>query len=104
MRQLAIRMCLSDKAQHDNLLVLEAFNFTAPKTKLLSEMLSKLPKRKSLLILTAGKNEMLFNMAKNLPRVKVFRAEDTNVMELLNKEAILTSKDGVAKLEQVFAK
>ncbi len=103
-RQLAIRMCLSDKAQTNHLLVIENLSFDAPKTKLLTTLLKSLPKFKNLLILTSGKNEMIMRMAENISKVKVWRAEDVNVMELLAKDTVLTTKDGVLKLEQTFAK
>ncbi|OGH84244.1 MAG: 50S ribosomal protein L4 [Candidatus Magasanikbacteria bacterium RIFOXYA2_FULL_44_8] len=103
-RQLAIRMCLSDKAQTNHILVVENLKFTAPKTKLLTGLLKSLPKFKNLLLLTAGKDEMVLRMAENLPKVKVWRAEDVNVMELLSKDTVLATKDGIAKMEQIFAK
>jgi len=103
-RRLAIKMCLSDKAQNNNIVVVEDFNFVAPKTKLFAALLTKLPAHKKYLILTAGKNEMVMKMASNLPKVETMRAEDVNVMELMNHQAILTSKDGVKKIEEVFSK
>jgi ribosomal protein L4 len=63
-----------------------------------------LPKFKSLLLLTAGKDEMVLRMAENLPKIKVWRAEDVNVMELLSKETVFATKDAIAKMETIFAK
>jgi len=104
-RQAAIRMCLSDKAQSGALYVVEDFSFAEPKTKLFAMLLKVLPvKQKSFLVLTSGKNENVLQMTKNLPKVKTLRAEDVNVMELLNNQAVLTSRSGVIKLEEVFNK
>lgn len=104
-RQSVIKMCLSDKAQSGNLLVLEDFNFDKPKTKMFAGVIAAMPtKLKNFLVLTAGKDEAVLRMTKNLKSVKTLRAGDANVMDLLKKGVILTSKDGVKKLEEVFGK
>lgn len=104
-RQNVIRMCLSDKVQSGNLLVVEDFNFEQPKTKVFDALLKSLStKAKSFLVLTAGKNAQVIRMTKNLAKVKTLRAEDSNVLDLLSKGTILTSKDGVKKMEEVFGK
>jgi len=102
-KRLAIKMCFSDKAQNNNLFVVENFDFTNPKTKLFSEFLGVLPeKRKNFLVLTTGKDDKLVRMTKNLKKVNTMRAEDTNVMALIEKEAVIISADALKKLETVF--
>ncbi len=104
-RQAAIRMCLSDKAQSGNLMVIEDFKFEQPKTQLFASFLKSLPaKLKTFLVLTADKNDDIIRMSKNLKIVKTLRAQDSNVMDLLSKGVILTSKDGIKKMEEVFGK
>lgn len=104
-RQAAIRMCLSDKAQSGNLLVVEDFKFEQPKTKVFASFLKTLPaKLKSFLVLTADKNVEVMRMTENLKAVQTLRAQDSNVLDLLSKGVILTSKDGIKKMEEVFGK
>ncbi len=104
-RRLATRMCLTDKAASGALWVVENFSFTEPKTKLFAALLKALPaKQKSFLVLTAGKDAQLIRMTKNVPRVETMRAEDVNVVELMNKQAVITTVDGAKKLEAVLAK
>lgn len=104
-RQSVIKMCLSDKAQSGNLLVVENFNFEKPKTKMFVSVLAAMPtKLKNFLVLTDAKDANVLRMTKNLKSVKTLRAGDANVMDLLKKGVILTSKDGVKKLEEVFGK
>lgn len=99
-KQLALRMCLSDRAASNDLWVFEDFNFSEPKTKLFVKFLSSLPKKaKSFLLLTPGKNENVIRMTRNLKSVKTVRVEDVNVMDLLSKSVVLTNKSGVEKLE-----
>jgi large subunit ribosomal protein L4 len=104
-RKLAIKMCLTDKAQSGALYIVENFSFENPKTKIFANLLKSLPlKEKTYLILTAGKDANVIRMTDNLPKVETMRAEDANVMALLNNQAIITSKDGVKKMEEVFGK
>ncbi|PIT88461.1 MAG: 50S ribosomal protein L4 [Candidatus Magasanikbacteria bacterium CG10_big_fil_rev_8_21_14_0_10_36_32] len=104
-RRSAIKMCLTDKAQNETLLVIEDFNFTDQKTKVFAAFLKELPiKTKTVLVLTAGKDIKVIRMTKNLPKVETMRAEDINVMELLKNSAVVASKDAVKKIEEVFSK
>lgn len=103
-KTLAIKMCLSDKAQTGNLVVVDNFAFAEPKTKLFVGLLKALPAHKTYLVLTDAKDENVLRMTNNLPRVKTLRAGDTNIMELVAKEAVLASVSAVKKLEEVFGK
>lgn len=104
-KRLALKMCLSDRAKDNALVVLEDFNFSEPKTKLFVNLLKALPvKAKTFLLLTPGKSDLVMRMTKNLKSVKTVRAEDLSVMDVLSKSAVLTSKAGVETIEKVFNK
>lgn len=103
-KRLATLMCLSDKAAKNNLVVVENFAFAEPKTKLFAGLLKVLPKHKTFLVMTAGKDEAVMRMTRNLPKLATRRAQDANVMDLLKYEAILISQDGIKKMEEVFGK
>lgn len=105
LKNLATRMCLSDRAANQTLWVFEDFNFAQPKTKLFTKFLSVLPtKAKSFLVLTPGKNDSVLRMTRNLKTVKTTRVEDVNVLDLLSKSVVLTSKSGIEKLETALNK
>lgn len=104
-RQLALKMCLSDKAQQGAMWVVEDFNFVEPKTKVFVNFLKLLPaKQKTFLVLTPGKNEAVIRMTKNIKSIKTTRAEDANVMDLLSKAGVIISKAGVKSLEGRLSK
>jgi len=104
-RRLATKMCLSDKANQGALWILEKLAFAEPKTKLFAKLLKVLPaKQHSFLVLTAGKDEAILRITKNVPKIQTMRAEDVSVADLLNKQAIITSLDGIKKIEQTLAK
>ena len=98
-------MCLTDKAKSGALWVVDNFVTNEPKTKLFASFLKALPaKQKSFLVLTAGKDESMLRMTKNIQRVTTRRAEDVNVMDLLNKQAVIVSADGAKKMEELLKK
>ncbi|OGH92694.1 MAG: 50S ribosomal protein L4 [Candidatus Magasanikbacteria bacterium RIFOXYD1_FULL_40_23] len=104
-KQLALKMCLSDRASSNALWVFEDFNFSEPKTKLFVKFLTALPaKAKSFLLLTPGKNDNVIRMTRNLKSVKTARVEDINVMDVLSKSVVLTNKAGAEKLEAALSK
>ena len=104
-RRLATRMCLSDKAQNGALWVVENFSFAEPKTKLFAALLKALPmKQKTFLVVTPGKDAKVMKVTGNLRSVLTPRAEDLNVVDVLSKQAIITSVDGVKMIEAALSK
>lgn len=102
-RRLAVKMCLSDKIINNLLVVLEDFDFSEPKTKVFQNVLKQLPiKGKHFLILTVGKDENLLRMTGNIQAVQTKRAEDISVMDLVNNGAVIITKEGVKKIEEVL--
>ena len=104
-RRLAVRMCLSDKAQNNGLFVVEDFNFEQPKTKLVAEFLENLPaKSKNFLLLNDESNKNLLKISRNIKKIKTVRAKDASVLDLLSKQAVIVSKLGLAQLEEILVK
>lgn len=104
-RRLATKMCFSDKANNGALWVVENFSFEQPKTKFFASLLKSLPaKQHSFLVLTAGKDETVLKVTKNLPKIQTMRAEDASVADLMGKQAVIISVDGVKKVETILSK
>ena len=104
-RKLALKMCLSDRFQNKGLIVMENFAFKEPKTKILVSLLESLPaEKKKFLLVTAAKDDNVLRMAKNLKTVDVVRAEDINIMDILNKENMAISKEAVELLTKMLVK
>jgi large subunit ribosomal protein L4 len=97
-------MCLSDKAKNSALYVVNNFDFSAPKTKLMAAFLKALPaKGHSFLVVTAGKNDAVLKQTKNLQKVETRRAEDVAVLDLVKKQSLVLTVDAVKKLETMYA-
>ncbi|MFH1789612.1 MAG: 50S ribosomal protein L4 [bacterium] len=102
-RRLALKMCLSDRANNKNLWIIENYDFEQPKTKFLCELIKNLPcEKKSFLILTDKKDEAVLKMARNIPKIEVMRANDANVLAVLNKAQLMLSKQAISKLEKML--
>jgi large subunit ribosomal protein L4 len=83
-KQSARRSAFNARAREGAVSVIEAFEFEAPKTKQMVELLSKLELTgKKVLILTADMNLAVCRSANNIPRVNVMRYADASALDVL---------------------
>ena len=103
MNQLAVRMCLSDKVGSQKFIVVDAL---APsgKTKTLVGLLKKLPiaSGRTVVLLPERMEKSLAQAARNIPNAEIRQAADVNVSDLLRREYVIVTKDGIAALEKRF--
>ena len=67
-------------------------------TKACAEFLSRFASE-NVLVVFAGENDKLELSAKNLPHVKVLRADGVNVYDVMKYRTLLLTEDAVAHLE-----
>lgn len=104
-KRAALKMGLSDRASSDAIYVIENYNFSDPKTKTFASLIKNLEaKQKNFLVLTALKDDKVIRMTANLKKVETMRAADLNVYDLLNHQAIIASKEAIAKIEEILSK
>ncbi|MGY3716673.1 50S ribosomal protein L4 [Sutcliffiella cohnii] len=102
-RRLAIKSALSSKVQENEVLVLEGLAFDAPKTKDMKGVLSNLDITRKALIVTGDDNENVVLSARNIPGVTVIAANGVNVLDVVNHDKVIFTKDAVQKLEEVLS-
>jgi large subunit ribosomal protein L4 len=102
-RRLAIKSALSSKVQENNILVLEALAFEAPKTKEMVAVLKNLSVDRKALIVTGDVNDAVALSARNIPGVTVVPATGLSVLDVLNHDKLVITKDAVEKVEEVLA-
>ena len=102
-RRLALKSAYSSKVKEENLVVLENIAIDAPKTKEVVKMLSDLKVEKKVLIVTAEKDENVIRSANNLQSVKILTVEQVNVLDLLNHDLLILTKDAAEKAGEVLA-
>src|SRR5579883_181469 len=104
MRRLAIRSALSDKVANASLIVLNDLSLSAPRTKDMLEILSKLPSNegKHVLMMLPQRDENVVLSARNIPSAKVQHVASINVVELLKHDYVIMPLKTVRWIELVL--
>lgn len=102
-RRLAIKSVLSSKVLEENILVLESLAFETPKTKDFKAVLNGLSVDKKALVVTADLEENVALSARNIPGVTVVTANGINVLDVVNHDKLIMTKQAVQKVEEVLA-
>ncbi len=99
LKQLARNSAFSAKAKSSQLLVIEDFDFDAPKTQSYTAILKSLGLngKKSLLILGSAKNNVLLS-ARNIPGAAVHTVDGLNTYTILNGGMLVLSESAASKL------
>ena len=102
-RRLAIRSVLSSKVLENNLVVVDAMNFDAIKTKNMVSALNNLKVEGKTLIVLPEKNENVQKSARNIEGVKTSLVNTINIYDLLKYNKLILTVDAVKNLEEVYA-
>jgi ribosomal protein L4 len=97
-------MVLSDKATANHIIVLSVFDLKEYKTKVVAEMLKKLPTdgRKSLIALP-GIGEKIWKSAANIKTVTVSKTDSLNIVDIMKNKFLITTVDGIAALTKALS-
>jgi large subunit ribosomal protein L4 len=106
LKSLARNSALSYKAQDNNILVLEDFNFDSIKTKNYIKLEADLnvTNDKTLLVVASAENNNVYLSSRNLKRSKVISVEQLNTYDVLNAGKLLLTTGAVKTLEEALAK
>ena len=98
MKKLAFARALVDLANEGGLNVIERFEATEPKTKLMNAVFSKVfPKGKMLIVSEAWDDNTVLSI-RNIERVSVTDAATLNALDLVAFDQVLVSEQGLQKL------
>jgi large subunit ribosomal protein L4 len=102
LKRLARKSALSYKVKDNNLMIVEDFNFEAPKTKSFIELLKNLQlEGKKTLLVMPDANENVVLSSRNLKKVKVVKASDLNTYEILDATQLLITESSVKEIEKI---
>lgn len=101
-RRLALLSALSTKVRDEEIIVLDALTFDAPKTKEFTKVLTDLSIDKKALFVTADLDEAVALSARNIPGISVVTANGINVLDLVAHDKLVITKDAVQKIEEVL--
>lgn len=104
-KNLARRSALSYKAQEQAILVVEHFNFEAPKTKDFVNIAKNLKvDGKKLLLLLPEANKNVFLSARNLQKAHVMVAKDVNTYKILDADVLIVTENSLKAVEGILNK
>lgn len=102
-RRLAIKSVLSQKVADESLVVVDALNFDAPKTKAFAEVLSNLNVNSKVLVVLEDDNTTAALAARNLKNVTVIPAKGLNVLDVINNDKLVITQGALSQVEEVLA-
>ncbi|MEW5921236.1 MAG: 50S ribosomal protein L4 [Bacillota bacterium] len=102
-RRAALCSALSAKLQDNQLTVLDQLKLDQPKTKEIARLLQNLNVEGKALLVTAGPDLNVYRSGRNIPGLKTIVARQLNVLDIINHDRLILTKDAVASVEEVFA-
>jgi len=102
MRRLALRSALSVKAAQEQIILVDAIEFEAPKTRAMVEALRNLQVNSSAIVVLPQRNENVERSASNLPAVKTLRADYLNVRDLLKYDYVIMPTGALPVIERIL--
>lgn len=104
-KALARISALTYKAKENAIMVLEDFNFEAPKTKNFVDLIKNLnlADKKTLLVLGAS-NKNVYLSSRNIQGAKVINASDLNTYDILHAENLILAESSVKVIETILNK
>ncbi len=101
-KRAALKSVLTAKVQENKFMVLDELKLENIKTKEMKKVLDNLKVEKAVLVVD-GSNENVVLSARNLPGVVTMSPDSLNTYELLKYNTVVTTKAGVAAIEEVYA-
>lgn len=104
-KNLARKGALSYKAQQDAIIVVEDFNFEAPKTKEFVKMQNNLKiEGKKLLLVLPEVNKNVYLSSRNIQRVEVMTASALNTYKVMNANVLVMTENALKLVDETFNK
>jgi large subunit ribosomal protein L4 len=102
-KQLARKSALSLRAKQNELIVLDALQFEAPKTKAMVEVMKALQVAgKKVLFITAENDQNVIKSAANIQRTNVVTANELNTYTIMNSNVVVMTEASAAAIEATF--
>ena len=104
-KDLARRSALTFKAQNNQIVVVEDFDFEAPKTKAFIDMQKNLNvDGKKLLLVLPANNKNVFLSARNIQRVEIATASAINTYQVMNANVLVVTENALKLVDETLNK
>lgn len=105
MKKKALFMTLTGKAKNNLLILIDKLEIEKPKTKLVQDIVEKLPcKKKKVLIVLPKLDRNTLLAARNLSSVQVIEARTLNALDVFSFKYLILLKDSIKKIKETFLK
>jgi 50S ribosomal protein L4 len=102
-RRLALQTAFLNLYNEKNIIAVDELVLNTPKTKEMIQVLSDLELNdKKVLIIVNELDENLILASRNLPNIMVIEPTEMNVLDLVNTNVVLTTKETMKKIEEVL--
>ncbi|WP_304421389.1 50S ribosomal protein L4 [uncultured Limosilactobacillus sp.] len=102
-RQLAIKSALSQKVLDNALVVVDALNFDAPKTKEFAGVMNNLKVAEKVLVVVTDDDKNAALSARNLANATVVTPAGVNILSVVDSQKIVITKSALSQVEEVLA-
>jgi large subunit ribosomal protein L4 len=103
MRRAALRSVLSAKADEDALRVVEGFDLEKIGTRAFAERLAGWDAGGKVLVVLAARDAVVERSCRNLRAVRVILADSLNVVDLLEADTVVFTRDALERAQEVYA-
>jgi len=104
-KTLARKSALSYKAQQNAVIVVEDFDFEAPKTKAFVDMQKNLNvDGKKLLLVLPANNKNVYLSARNIQRVEIATASTINTYQVMNANVLVVTENALKLVDETLNK
>ena len=103
-RRLALRTAFNGCLEHAVVVENFAEELTRPKTKEIIDALERweVDTTQKILLIVTEIAENVYLSTRNIPNVKLLKANNLNVYDLLNAQQIVVTTDALAKIQEVY--
>ena len=101
-KRAALKSALTSRVAENKFIVIDELKFDEIKTKKFQEVLNNLNVNKALVVLEDD-NKNVEISARNIAGVKTAKTNTINVFDILKYNTVITTKAGVATIEEVYA-
>jgi hypothetical protein len=103
-RQLALRKALSERLKAGDVLVVDDFKLTSPKTKEFAGVLAALQLQGTTLVVSHGLDKNLQLASRNLPGVELATGDSLNTYQVLRSDKLVFTRGAFENIEQRLSK
>lgn len=102
-RRYALLSALSEKIRQNQVIILDKFELSAPKTKEVQAFVDAFKFNGSVLVVNKGNDEKIKRATANLAGLDIEEATDINVYEIVSSKNVVLTQSAIKTIEEAYA-